>query len=84
VAENKLKQQMLQKILLSRILTKSSKPRSVPTISLSFFIIIWIFEPIHLSTISATTNETVQLCAQFSLFKTSITTVTIPSITTRL
>ncbi len=35
-----------------RILTKSSNPRRVPTISLSFFMMIWIREPIHLSTSS--------------------------------
>uniref|UniRef100_A0A6G5AH56 Uncharacterized protein n=1 Tax=Rhipicephalus microplus TaxID=6941 RepID=A0A6G5AH56_RHIMP len=33
----------------STILTKSSKPRSVPTISLSLFMIMWILEPMHLS-----------------------------------
>lgn len=37
----------------SNMLTKSSKPSNVPTISLSFFIIMWILEPMHLSTNSA-------------------------------
>lgn len=32
------------------MLTKSSNPSKVPTISLSFFMIMWILEPIHLST----------------------------------
>lgn len=35
-----------------RILTKSSKPSRVPTISLSVFMTMWIREPIHLSTSS--------------------------------
>lgn len=39
-----------------RILTKSSKPSKVPTISLSFFITMWIREPIHLSTSSIKTH----------------------------
>lgn len=37
----------------SSMLTKSSKPSNVPTISLSFFIMMWILEPMHLSTNSA-------------------------------
>lgn len=32
------------------MLTKSSKPKSVPVISLSFRMIMWIRDPIHLST----------------------------------
>ena len=31
------------------MLTKSSNPSRVPTISLSFFMIIWILDPMHLS-----------------------------------
>ncbi len=37
---------------VERILTKSSKPSRVPTISLSVFMTMWILEPIHLSTSS--------------------------------
>uniref|UniRef100_A0A2M4CEB1 Putative secreted protein n=1 Tax=Anopheles marajoara TaxID=58244 RepID=A0A2M4CEB1_9DIPT len=36
----------------SSMLTKSSNPSSVPTISLSFFMMMCIREPIHLSTSS--------------------------------
>ena len=36
----------------ARILTKSSNPSRVPTISLSDFMMMWIREPMHLSTSS--------------------------------
>ena len=39
-----------------RILTQSSKPRSVPTSSLSDFMTMCIREPMHLSTSSAGGN----------------------------
>lgn len=41
-----------------RILTKSSNPSSVPTISLSLFITMWMREPIHLSTSSVDSKTT--------------------------
>ena len=37
---------------ITRILTKSSNPNRVPTISLSDFMMMWIREPMHLSTSS--------------------------------
>ena len=49
-----------RRICISRILTKSSNPRRVPTISLSDFIMMCIREPIHLSTNSREKRERVK------------------------
>lgn len=55
-----------------RILTKSSKPRSVPRISLSDFIMMWMREPIHLSTNSGETMCKVSL-AVYELYYVHVT-----------
>lgn len=50
----------------STMFTKSSKPRSVPTISLSLFMMMWMREPMHLSTSSVCWAEgEVLVCANW-------------------